>query len=77
MINIWNWSSIIKLILGGTDELAAIVEKVKEQYPETKLIGVGFSMGANMLLKYLGEKPTNQQNFIGAFSGCQGYDVES
>ena len=57
--------------------MAAIVENIKEQYPETKLIGVGYSMGANMLLKYLGEKLNNQQNFIGAFSGCQGYDVES
>ena len=69
--------TIILCLSGGTDELSAIVDEIKVLFPETKLIGVGFSMGANMLLKYLGEKSSNQRNFIGAFSGCQGYDIES
>lgn len=69
-------SGCFPLPTGGTDELAAIVEHVKKAYPNTNLIGLGFSMGANIFMKYLGEKPENQNQFICAFSACQGYDIE-
>ena len=40
-----------------------------------KYIAVGFSLGANILLKYLGERPERQAYFLCAQSWCQGYDV--
>ena len=53
-----------------------MVEEVRRQYPNSKLIACGFSMGGNIITKYLGEKDGNQQNFIGGISCCQGYDAE-
>ena len=44
-------------------------------YPDTKLVAVGFSMGGNVVCKYLGEDERNQQHFICAISCCQGYDA--
>ena len=44
-----------------------------EKYPDMKYIGVGFSLGANILLKYLGEQPPRQSHFLCAQSWCQGY----
>ena len=52
-----------------------MVEYLRDKYPGKKFIGVGFSLGANILLKYLGERPERQAYFLGAQSWCQGYDV--
>ncbi|XP_031563203.1 monoacylglycerol lipase ABHD2-like isoform X2 [Actinia tenebrosa] len=62
---------------GSTDELRVLVKQVIARYNCHHLIGVGFSMGANVLLKYLGEKPERQKNFTCAISVCQGYDIIS
>ena len=40
-----------------------------------RLIGVGFSMGANILIKYLGEEVPRQECFECGISVCQGYDI--
>ena len=40
-----------------------------------RLIGVGFSMGANILIKYLGEEAPRQECFECGISVCQGYDI--
>ncbi|WAR19524.1 ABHD2-like protein [Mya arenaria] len=34
------------------------------QYPHTKIIMVGFSMGGNIVTKYLGENPTHQNDIL-------------
>ena len=60
---------------GGTGDLSAMIDYLRGKYPEKKFIGVGFSLGANILLKYLGERPERQAYFLGAQSWCQGYDV--
>ena len=60
---------------GGTGDLTAMVDYLRQQYPDMKYIGVGFSLGANILLKYLGERPERQAYFLCAQSWCQGYDV--
>lgn len=52
-----------------------MVTRVLQLYRGTRLIGVGFSMGGNILLKYLGEAPERQTKFICAVSLCQGYDI--
>lgn len=44
-------------------------------HPSSQFIAVGFSMGANIVIKYLGEHPDEQSRFIGAMSCCQGYDA--
>ncbi|XP_048589593.1 monoacylglycerol lipase ABHD2 [Nematostella vectensis] len=62
---------------GSTGELAEMVGQVLANYNCHNLIGVGFSMGANVLLKYLGEEPERQKNFTCALSVCQGYDIVS
>lgn len=43
---------------GKTDDLAAVIDFIlkKDRYDELTLIG--FSLGGNLLLKYLGERPT-------------------
>jgi len=47
-----------------------------KKYPSTHIISVGFSLGGNLITKYLGEtnipKPNN---IIGGISICQGYDA--
>eukprot|EP00795_Rhopilema_esculentum_P016027 gene16027-7372_t len=60
---------------GCTADLHLVVKDLNERFPRRKLIGIGFSMGGNVLLKYLGEQPVRQKFFSFALSICQGYDV--
>ena len=60
---------------GGTGDLSAMMCYLREKYPHMKYIGVGFSLGGNILLKYLGERPERQAYFLCAQSWCQGYDI--
>ncbi|XP_041355828.1 monoacylglycerol lipase ABHD2-like isoform X2 [Gigantopelta aegis] len=60
---------------GCTDEFGMMVEEILRLYPQTKLLAMGFSMGANIVVKYLGESKLNQTKFICGMSICQGYDV--
>ena len=62
-------------MIGGTEELAAVVNNLTSVLNHKRLIGVGFSMGANILIKYLGEESTRQGLFECAVSVCQGYDI--
>jgi len=45
------------------------------KYPDDRFIAVGFSMGGNIVVKYLGEHEQMQSRFAGAISCCQGYDI--
>ena len=47
-----------------------------EKHPCTKIVCVGFSLGGNLVTKYMGErgKKTFPQ-IIGGISICQGYDA--
>lgn len=51
-----------------------MIQYVRENFPSTNLVSVGFSMGANIVVKYLGESPHRQNYFLCALSVCQGYD---
>ena len=62
---------------GGTGDLSAMMCYLREKYPHMKYIGVGFSLGGNILLKYLGERPERQAYFLCAQSWCQGYDANT
>jgi len=52
-----------------------MVEHLKGMYPHTKIIAVGFSMGGNIVTKYLGEQPAHQQDILCGIAVCQGYEI--
>jgi len=41
---------------GDTQDASEFIQAVTKRYPQAKIFAVGFSLGANMLLKLLGEK---------------------
>lgn len=59
---------------GGTGDYDAVVKYIIHYYPNMRLFGIGFSLGANQVIKYLGENPSRQKYFLGYQSWCQGYD---
>ncbi|WP_111747622.1 hydrolase [Salinisphaera orenii] len=44
---------------GRTEDIAAIVAYLAERFPDAPRVAVGYSLGGNMLLKYLGERGDN------------------
>jgi len=52
-----------------------MVDRVRDAYPNSMYILVGFSMGGNIVVRYLGEDPSRQASFACAVSLCQGYDA--
>ena len=62
---------------GGTGDFSKMIDFLRDQNPGVKFVGVGISLGANLLLKYLGECPERQAYFLCAQSWCQGYDIEA
>jgi len=41
---------------GETDDLGEVIDFLHSKYPDSKVMVAGFSLGGNVLLKYLGEK---------------------
>lgn len=41
---------------GDTSDLDFILRSLAKRYPHTQMMAIGFSLGANILLKYVGEK---------------------
>ncbi|XP_072020828.1 monoacylglycerol lipase ABHD2-like [Amphiura filiformis] len=60
---------------GDTEEYDEVVKEVRAKFPHSTLLSIGFSMGANIVVKYLGEEPHRQDYFLCAVSVCQGYDI--
>jgi abhydrolase domain-containing protein 2 len=62
---------------GHTDDFSEMVRSLAKKFPTTQLVVLGFSMGGNLVTKYLGEKQTSrpEENIIGGISICQGYDA--
>jgi abhydrolase domain-containing protein 2 len=55
-----------------------MVSNLTKKYPHTKIISLGFSLGGNLITKYLGENhPKQPRNIIGGISVCQGYDANT
>ena len=46
---------------GATDDLHTVIEHALNKYPYSEIYLVGFSLGGNMTLKYLGERETLPQ----------------
>jgi abhydrolase domain-containing protein 2 len=64
---------------GCTKDFHSMVAHVLDNYSHTKVVLVGFSMGANIVTKYLGDNKTHEipKNILGGISICQGYDALS
>uniref|UniRef100_UPI003AAF2DE5 monoacylglycerol lipase ABHD2-like n=1 Tax=Centroberyx gerrardi TaxID=166262 RepID=UPI003AAF2DE5 len=60
---------------GCTWEFAAMVGYIKRAFPQTLLVVVGFSLGGNIVCKFLGENRSNQDRVICCVSVCQGYSA--
>ncbi|XP_037538470.1 monoacylglycerol lipase ABHD2 [Nematolebias whitei] len=58
---------------GCTWEFGAMVDYIKRAFPQTLLVVVGFSLGGNIVCKFLGEKRSNQDRVLCCVSVCQGY----
>lgn len=53
-----------------------MISSLEKKYPSTNIVSVGFSLGGNLVTKYLGEKDTKRpKNIIGGVSICQGYNA--
>ncbi|KAJ1824174.1 hypothetical protein LPJ56_002870, partial [Coemansia sp. RSA 2599] len=59
---------------GLTEDFRTAVKHVHGQNPESKLVGIGFSMGANILTKYVGEEGTGCMLSC-AVSVCCPFDI--
>ncbi|KAJ2841897.1 hypothetical protein J3B02_005745 [Coemansia erecta] len=59
---------------GLTEDFRTAVLHVHKQNPSSKLVGIGFSMGANILTKYLGEEATGCMLSC-AVSVCCPFDI--
>lgn len=59
---------------GWTDDLRRVVDHLHQEYPQATLFAVGTSIGANVLVKYLGEDGDNTY-FAGAVAICSPWDL--
>jgi len=61
---------------GNTSDYDGMVQDLVKRYAGTKVICVGFSMGGNLVTKYLGEDNKRRpKNIVAGISSCQGYDA--
>lgn len=61
---------------GHTDDYSAMLQHLVEQHPNTKIVCIGYSLGGNLVTKYLGEHGSQKlPNIIGGISICQGYNA--
>lgn len=59
---------------GKTDDYDAMLKSLISRFSNTKVVCVGFSLGGNLITKYLGEHGKEKlPNIIGGISICQGY----
>lgn len=71
-----NYLLIYLIFLGHTEDLNEMINNINVRYPTTKLVCIGYSMGGNIVTKYLGEHGIKKSaSIIGGVSICQGYDI--
>lgn len=61
---------------GNTADYAAMIKDVVRRFPTTRIVSIGFSMGGNLITKYLGEPRVKPSNVVAGLSVCQGYDAK-
>ncbi|XP_022911835.2 abhydrolase domain-containing protein 2 [Onthophagus taurus] len=61
---------------GNTNDFHEMLNHLTGKYPESKFLCVGFSLGGNLITKYMGETDRERPlGIIGAISVCQGYNA--
>ena len=55
---------------GHTEDLRQALTFISLKYPKAPLIGVGFSLGANVITRYLGEEGENSRLIAACVLGC-------
>ncbi|TFL07567.1 Alpha/Beta hydrolase protein [Pterulicium gracile] len=55
---------------GHTDDIRQALMYIAHTYPKAPLVGVGFSLGANVLIRYLGEEGTSSRLLTGCALAC-------
>ncbi|KAJ2694483.1 hypothetical protein H4R19_005913, partial [Coemansia spiralis] len=61
---------------GLTSDYGRAVEHIRQRFPDSPLIGVGYSLGANLVTKYVGEQGAACP-LAAAVSVCNPYNLES
>ena len=51
---------------GETEDVAFVYQNIRHRYPMSALAAIGFSLGGNVLLKWLGEQESNVEMFAAA-----------
>ncbi|XP_055816327.1 embryogenesis-associated protein EMB8 isoform X2 [Solanum dulcamara] len=59
---------------GWTEDARKVIDHLHTQYPQAPLFAVGLSIGANVLVKYLGEEGVNTA-IVGAAAICSPWDL--
>ncbi|MCD7466344.1 hypothetical protein HAX54_002954 [Datura stramonium] len=59
---------------GSTEDARKVIDHLHTQYPQAPLFAVGTSIGANVLVKYLGEEGVNTA-IVGAVAVCSPWDL--
>jgi abhydrolase domain-containing protein 2 len=60
---------------GNTSDFHGMMTDVTKRFPATKFVCIGFSMGGNLITKYLGEEKRSKK-IVAGISVCQGYDAK-
>lgn len=61
---------------GHTNDYEAMVTHLTKKFPHTHIVAVGFSLGGNLVTKYMGDKNVAKpEMLIGGISVCQGYNA--
>lgn len=60
---------------GETADLQTVIDELRKRYPKKQIAAIGFSMGGNVLLKWLGETGNNNP-LIGAVAVSVPYELE-
>lgn len=61
---------------GCPKDLRRIVKRAQARFPKSRIYGVAYSMGANILVNYLGKYAEKGTGMVSAVSIGQGYDIE-
>lgn len=58
------------------DDFAQVLVHMRAKYPKAPMLAIGFSMGSNVLVKYLGQYGQSPLNpLTGAVCAASGYDI--
>ena len=55
---------------GHTDDLRQALVYIARRYPDAPLLGLGFSLGANVIIRYLAEEGDQSRLRAGCALGC-------